>query len=153
MLNPLQNDAVFHLILLITKWMDKRYLDPILGFFFPGIGDTVTSLLVLPYLYLSLVKLRSLPLTLAVLVNTLVDVLLGMLPYFVGDIFDFFHRSYQKNYRLIEGYARGDSATFSAVLRRAVLSAVLVCFLLLLIFLCFYFLWSLLSWGYTWIFG
>ena len=38
----------------IAKWMDKYFIDPILGFILPaGTGDALTSLFVIPYIYVA----------------------------------------------------------------------------------------------------
>ena len=54
----------------IAKWMDKYFLDAILGFV-PSVGDSLTSLAALPSIYVSLFKVKSVPLTLAVIFNIL----------------------------------------------------------------------------------
>ena len=76
-------------ILAISNIMDRYFLDPIIGLFLPGWGDTLSSVLGLPYLYISIFKVRSLPLTLAVIFNILADSLVSSIPL-LGDIFDFF---------------------------------------------------------------
>lgn len=119
----------------IAKCMDKYFLDPILGFFLPGIGDALTSVLVVPFIYVSAVKIRSLSLTLAVIFNTLVDVLLGMIPFFIGDIVDIFNRSYLKNARLIDGFVNDDKAVIEEVNRKAVWMGILIAILCYLIYL------------------
>lgn len=58
----------------ITRLMDKYYLDAVLGFLLEGFGDLLTQLLTLPYIYVSAVKIRSVPLTLAVIYNALCDI-------------------------------------------------------------------------------
>ena len=89
----------------IAKWMDKYFIDPILGFILPaGMGDTLTSIFVIPYIYVAACKVRSFPLTLAVIFNVLRDVALGLIPFCIGDIIDTFNRSYVQNARLIVGF-------------------------------------------------
>ena len=58
----IKESKTFKLIEAIAKVMDKYYVDPLLGLV-PTLGDAVTSLLTLPYLYFSVFKLRSIPLT------------------------------------------------------------------------------------------
>ena len=109
--------------------MDRYYLDAIIGLI-PGWGDVVGLLAVMPFLYFALFVIRSLPLTLALLNNALRDVLLGMLPFFAGDIIDFFHRSNVRNMQMVEGFVNGDQQVIRTVNARALQTA-LVCLLLL----------------------
>ncbi len=91
------------------KWMDRYFVDPLLGLLLPGgWGDALSGLLALPAIYYSLWVVRSVPLTLAVTLNVLADVVLGLLPFMAGDVIDFFFRSYGRNMRLITGYVNGD---------------------------------------------
>ena len=87
--------------------MDRYYLDALIGVI-PGWGDAIALLCVVPFVYFSSSVIKSLPLTLAVLNNALRDVLLGMIPFFVGDIIDIFHRSNTQNMQMIQGFVDGD---------------------------------------------
>lgn len=69
----------------LTRYMDRYYLDALIGVI-PGWGDAIALISVVPFVYFSLKVIKSLPLTLAVLNNALRDVLLGMIPFFVGDL-------------------------------------------------------------------
>lgn len=69
----------------VAKWMDRYYLDPILGLI-PGFGDVISPFFVVPFIYVSIFKVRSVPLTLAVIYNVLIDVLIGLIPFYIGDI-------------------------------------------------------------------
>lgn len=42
--------------------------------------------------------------TLAVIYNSLIDVLIGAIPFYIGDILDVFKRSYIQNLKLITGF-------------------------------------------------
>ena len=75
-----------------TRYMDRFYLDAVIGLI-PGWGDAVALLCVVPFVYFSMCIIKSIPLTLAVLNNALRDVLLGMSPFFIGDVIDIFHRA------------------------------------------------------------
>ena len=100
MQEDIKKSKTYKLIEAIAKVMDEYYVDPLLGLV-PTVGDAVTSLLTLPYLFFSVFKLRSIPLTLALLCNMLIDFAMGVIPFWIGDILDFFNRSYIKNYKLI----------------------------------------------------
>lgn len=118
----------------IAKWMDRYYLDAALGFMFEGLGDMLTQVLTLPYIYISAFKIKSLPLTLAVIYNALCDLAIGLIPFFVGDVLDIFKRSYAKNFRLITGFIEGDKATIREVNRKAAVTALLIVVLCVLIY-------------------
>lgn len=92
---------------LIAKIFDDWFLDPIIGFFLPGIGDILTYALVVPYMYVALFKVQSVRLFLAVTFNATLDLLIGMIPG-VGNIADIFIRANRKNYRLIVGFVEDD---------------------------------------------
>ena len=116
----------------LTRYMDRYYLDALIGII-PGWGDAIAMLSAVPFVYFSLCVVRSVPLTLAILNNTLRDVLLGMIPFFVGDIIDIFHRANSKNMAMVQGFVDGDERIISEVNRRALQSAVALVVLLLLI--------------------
>ena len=59
--------------------------------------------------------------------------LLGMIPFFVGDIIDIFHRANTKNMQMIQGFVDGDEVVIKQVNQRAWQSAIVLFILLLLI--------------------
>jgi len=103
----------------ITKFLDRYYLDGVMGLVPGGIGDAVSALFSLVHVYFSLFRLRSISLTLAVLNNTLRDIFLGMIPFFVGDVFDFFHKANKKNMALIDGFLNDDADIIRTVNTKA----------------------------------
>jgi hypothetical protein len=127
----------------LTRYMDRYYLDALIGVI-PGWGDAIALLCVIPFVYFSARVIKSVPLTLAVLNNTLRDVLLGMIPFFVGDIIDIFHRANTQNMKMIQGFVNGDEAIIKQVNQRAWQSAIVLFVLLLLIALM---IWLLISFG------
>ncbi len=133
----------------IAKWMDRYYLDAVLGLLLEGVGDFLTQLLTLPYIYVSAVKIRSLPLTLAVIYNALRDLAIGLIPFYVGDVLDVFNKSYIRNFKLIAGFVDGDRSVISEVNRKAVRMGVLIVALCVLI----YFLVLLTIKVTTWLWG
>lgn len=129
--NELMNQPIYRMMDKTAKWMDKYFLDPIIGLFLPGIGDALSSVLAFPYIYYSLFVIKSIPLTLAVIFNILKDILLGSIPFHIGDIIDFFNRSYVANLRLITGFINDDKEIISQVNRKAIWTAIgifLICF-------------------------
>jgi hypothetical protein len=103
----------------ITEWMDKYYIDPILGLVPGGWGDTVSAVMTLPFLWFSLFVVKSVPLSLAVLYNVTKDIAIGLIPFFLGDLFDIFSHSYMRNMRLIQGFIDDDRAVVHEVNRKA----------------------------------
>ena len=81
-------------------------LDPIIGFFFPVLGDWIGGI-VSAYIILASIR-HGLPKSaIAKMVfNVGVDVLLGTIPL-VGDAFDFAWKPNEKNLRLLNKYASG----------------------------------------------
>jgi hypothetical protein len=139
----LMDNQVYQSMQSFTRYMDRFYLDAVIGLI-PGWGDAVALLCVVPFVYFSMCIIKSIPLTLAVLNNALRDVLLGMIPFFIGDVIDIFHRANMKNMAMIQGFIDGDDAIIKQVNRRALQSAIVLLVLLLLIALM---IWALISFG------
>lgn len=138
---------VYRMMTRMARAMDNYYVDPLLGFVVPsGIGDTLTALISLPYVWFSLFVVKSVPLTIAVINNILRDTLIGMIPFFVGDVWDIFYRSYGKNLKLITGYINGDEKIVSEVRRKVIYSVIIMIALLALIILMFKLVWMLGAW-------
>lgn len=110
----------------IAKYMDKWHLDAFIGFIPGGIWDFLTQILIFPYIYVSAIQIRSVPLTLAIVYNALRDIAIGLIPFWIGDIFDFFNRSYLQNLRLIVGFVEDDKEIIDEVNRKAIRSAILI---------------------------
>ena len=139
----LVDNKVYQTMKGLTQYMDRYYLDALIGVI-PGWGDAIALLSVVPFVYFSLCVIRSVPLTLAILNNSLRDVLMGMIPFFVGDIIDFFHRANIQNMAMIQGFVDGDKTIIRQVNQRAWQSAIVLIVLLLLIALM---IWALISFG------
>ncbi len=137
----------YRIVKRIAEWMDRYYLDPILGFI-PA-GDIISAGLIVPYLYVASFKVQSIPLTLAILCNVLLDVAMGLIPFWIGDILDFFHRSYVRNYKLIVGFVEGDEEMIRKVNKRAIWMVVLLILLCVII----YFLFQLAGMFFTSVIG
>lgn len=129
----IRNSVSYKLVHAIALWMDRRLLDPLIGLVLPGFGDALTSVLAVPYLYLSIVKLKSIPLTLAIVCNILLDVLIGIIPY-IGVVGDVFKRAFTRNAAMIKGYVEGDRAIMQEIDRKAVGMAFLIVILYGLIY-------------------
>ena len=119
----------------ITRYMDQYYIDGIVGFIPGGIGDGVAALFSIVHVYFSMFRLRSIPLTLAILNNTLRDILLGMIPFCIGDVIDFFHRANTKNMALINGFIEDDPDILHEVNHKALQSLLVFILLVAAIFI------------------
>ena len=139
----LMDNKVYQTMNDVTRYMDRYYLDAIIGII-PGWGDVITMFWVFPFIYFSTRVIKSIPLTLAIINNALRDVLLGMIPFFVGDIIDLFHRANTKNMAMIQGFVDGNEIVIKEVNRKAIQSAVVLIILLILIALM---IWALVSFG------
>lgn len=109
-------------------------MDPILGFFIPGLGDALTSIFVLPFIYVSIFQIRSLPLTLAIIFNILRDVAFGLIPFWIGDFIDVFNRAYIQNSKLIVGFVEDDKKVIEEVNRKAFWTGILIVIFCLIIY-------------------
>jgi hypothetical protein len=104
---PLPQDIA--LALRIADWLDDRYVDPIVGFLLPGVGDVLTTVAGL-YAVLVALRRRMPAIVAARMVRNLgIDLLVGAVPI-VGDVFDFFYKAHRKNAELLlERHALGPS--------------------------------------------
>lgn len=139
----LMDSKVYRAMEGLERYMDRYYLDAIIGLI-PGWGDAVALLCVLPFTYFSIHIIKSVPLTLAIINNALRDILLGMIPFFVGDIIDVFYRSNTRNMAMIRGFVNGDETVIKQVNQRAWQAGIVLVLLLALIALM---IWLLISIG------
>ena len=68
----LMDNKVYQAMGNLTKYMDRYYLDALFGLM-PGWGDLITVLSAIPFIYFSAKVIKSIPLTLAVINNSLRD--------------------------------------------------------------------------------
>ena len=120
----------------ITRWLDDRYIDPILGFVAPGVGDTLTAAFGV-YVLVAAARQRVPPVVLArMIMNLALDVLVGAIPV-LGDLFDFAYKAHKRNAALLiarHGQTRGTARDWLLVIGAALLLlAVLVIPIVLLI--------------------
>lgn len=129
----IEESSSYKMISGIATAMDKYFLDPILGLI-PGFGDMIGTVCAVPFIYVSLFKVRSISLTLAVIYYNLLDMLIGLLPFWIGNISDFFYRANLKNFKLIQGFVEDDKDVIEEVNRRAVFMGIMIGVLCLLIY-------------------
>ncbi|MDO4783245.1 MAG: DUF4112 domain-containing protein [Capnocytophaga felis] len=131
------------------KWMDDYYLDGIIGLI-PIVGDIVTQFFSYSFLYVAVVKVKSYRLTMAILLNSLIDILVGLIPY-AGTVLDFVHRSYKNNFELIVGFVNDDKKIIQQVNKRALWTTIGVITVLILICLLIWLIITTFSGLYKWI--
>ncbi len=85
----------------VAHWMDRRYLDPVIGFFLPGVGDALGAVIGLYGVYLAR-KLGYPKVILArMMINLGLDSLVGAVPI-LGAVFDVFHKAHLRNLKLLQ---------------------------------------------------
>ena len=143
----LEQDPAYNLCAKISKWMDTFYLDPILSLIPGGVGDIISQTLTVPFIYVAATKIKSLPLTLAIIYNSLVDMLIGAIPL-IGDVMDIFNKSHKKNYKLLNGFIEDDADVKKKVNKDATKCGVWI--VILLVLLCLV-IWLVAQFaGYVW---
>ncbi len=119
----LKASRTYQLMQKVALYMDQYYLDGIAGLVPGGLGDMVSALFAIVHVYFCMFRLRSIPLTLAILNNVMRDVLMGMLPFFIGGVIDFLNKAHKKNMKLIDGYINDEPTVVQEVRRKAWISA------------------------------
>lgn len=135
----------------IKVLMEDYFLDGIIGLI-PIVGDIFTQLFNVSFVYVSLFKIRSIPLTLAIIFNSLMDILIGVIPY-AGMLLDFFHKSYKKNFEMIIGFVENDRQTIRKVNQKAVLMSVGIVVVIVTIYFLVKFTITLLYKMWDWVFN
>lgn len=126
----LMNCRLFYIMYRTKHFFDDWHLDALIGLI-PTAGDIVTAFLSFPFIIFCVFKIKSVALTLAVLNNYMLDMIIGMIPFWIGNISDFFYKAHRKNLDLIMGYIDDDKNIIEKINRKAVISAIV---LLVLIF-------------------
>lgn len=147
-ISELKSSKAYKFISTITILADK-YFFRCTSWFCTIVGDLVSSIFGLPFIYVTLFKVKSIPLTLAVIYNYLVDILLGSIPFFIGDAIDFFSKAHVKNLDLITRYVEGDKKTIRQVRSKALLTAFLIIILSVIIYFVFRLLIGVTEWTWT----
>jgi hypothetical protein len=84
----------------LAYWMDRRYVDPILGFVLPGAGDAIGAGIGLLGIYAAF-RLRAHPIVIArMFINLALDSALGAIPI-LGAVIDIFYRAHTRNLSLL----------------------------------------------------
>ena len=130
----IKNRKEYAMLQTVAQYMDRYHIDGMIGLV-PYVGDYFSAVALIPFAYVTLFVVKSVPLTLAVINNCLRDILIGMIPFMIGNIIDFFHKSNLQSMNMIIGYVEGDKETVKAVRRSALLSVIIMVILITLIVL------------------
>ena len=128
--NRLANNRLYPRLRKVSQWLDRYYIDALAGVIPGGLGDIGMALFSLVYVYFGAFVVKSPALTVALLNNIIRDVLVGLIPFYVGDVLDFFYRSNVRNMALIDGFVQGDKEMIDRVNRRVWFSVAVMVMLL-----------------------
>ncbi len=140
----LADSSSFQLVWLAKKY-DDWFLDPLVGFVLPGVGDLISSAAILPALYIALFKIRSLKLAFAIFYIGILDLVVGAIPM-AGDIIDAFYKANKKAARWIVGYVDNDSIVKEEVNSASKWGVLVLALVALLSYLCYELIVSLIHW-------
>lgn len=95
----------------LARWLDGRFLDPLIGLLLPGVGDFLGTAIGLYPVLLAWRRRAPKVLLARMLLNLAADAAGGAIPI-VGDIWDFLFRAHARNYQLLrtraaDGEVRG----------------------------------------------
>jgi hypothetical protein len=88
----------------LARWLDGRFLDPLLGLLLPGVGDLLGSALGLYPVLLAWRRRAPKPLLARMLLNLAADAAGGAIPL-LGDVWDFLFRAHARNLDLLRARA------------------------------------------------
>jgi hypothetical protein len=103
---PPEEDRALAVATTLARWMDDRFLDPLLGLVLPGVGDLLGSLLGLYPVLLAWRRRAPKALLARMLLNLAADAAGGAIPI-VGDIWDFMFKAHARNLDLLEARSSG----------------------------------------------
>jgi Domain of unknown function (DUF4112) len=100
------DDRALEVAATLARWLDGRFVDPLLGLLLPGIGDLLGSALGLYPVLLAWRRRAPRSLLARMILNLAADAAGGAIPV-VGDIWDFFFKAHARNLELLR--ARGSA--------------------------------------------
>ena len=99
-----QPDRALEVAATLARWLDGRFLDPLLGLLLPGVGDLLGSALGLYPVLLAWRRRAPKALLVRMLLNLAADAAGGAIPV-IGDIWDFLFRAHARNLGLLRSRA------------------------------------------------
>ena len=90
----------------LARWLDGRFIDPLLGLFLPGLGDILGSALGLYPVWLAWRRRAPKALLARMILNLAADAAGGSIPI-LGDLWDFFFKAHARNHELLRSRLDG----------------------------------------------
>src|SRR5262245_41508332 len=103
---PVPRDDALEAATTLARWLDHRFVDPLLGLFIPGVGDLIGSALGLYPVLLAWRRRAPKALLARMLLNLAADAAGGAIPL-LGDVWDFLFRAHARNLALLRARAEG----------------------------------------------
>ena len=97
-------DPALRAAVVLARWLDGRFVDPLLGLLLPGVGDMLASALGIYPVFLAWRRGAPRALLARMLLNLAIDALGGAVPI-VGDVWDFLFRAHARNLALLQARA------------------------------------------------
>ena len=141
----LMKSGLFRTIYKIKHLFDDWHLDAIIGLI-PTLGDIGSTIVSFPFILFCVFKVKSIALTLAVLNNYMIDMIIGLIPFWIGNIADFFYKAHRRNLDLIMGYIDDNEYVIEEVNRKAAGSAIILAVLIAIFILMIRLLSSFIEW-------
>jgi hypothetical protein len=107
---PAVRDPALEAATTLARWLDGRFLDPLLGLVLPGVGDVLGSALGIYPIFLAWRRQAPKALLARMLLNLAVDALGGSVPI-IGDVWDFFFRAHTRNLALLQARSTDGAVT------------------------------------------
>ena len=95
-----QQDRALEVASSLARWLDHRFVDPLLGLLLPGVGDLLGSALGLYPVLLAWKRGAPKSLVARMVLNLAADAAGGAIPI-LGDVWDFLFRAHARNLELL----------------------------------------------------
>jgi hypothetical protein len=105
---PRQEDHALVAAETLARWLDDRFLDPLVGLLLPGLGDLLGSALGLYPVVLAWRRRAPKALIARMLLNLAADAAGGSIPI-LGDVWDFVFKAHARNLALLRSRSGGDA--------------------------------------------
>jgi hypothetical protein len=107
---PRQEDHALVVAETLARWLDDRFLDPLLGLLLPGVGDLLGSALGLYPVVLAWRRRAPKALIARMLLNLAADAAGGSIPI-LGDAWDFVFKAHARNLALLRSRSGGGAGS------------------------------------------
>lgn len=102
---PAPRDHALEAATTLARWLDHRFIDPLLGLLLPGVGDLLGSALGMYPVLLAWQRGAPKSLLARMILNLAADAAGGAIPV-LGDVWDFLFRAHARNLELLRARAR-----------------------------------------------